>query len=128
VTQSRTCEYCGGYIPSDRPISRFCSDKCRGESWRKANGWDHTKYVVIRRLRRRHWLDRYKIAKGCAECGYNEAPEALHFDHIDPSNKRNIVSGMYGYKLKTLMEEVRKCRVLCANCHAIHSTRQQRNG
>jgi len=35
------------------------------------------------------------------------------------------VSAMYGMKLKTIFLEIRKCRVMCANCHAHHSKNQQ---
>lgn len=121
------CDHCSEEIPLERPRSKFCSDKCCRDSWRKRKGWNHSDYVVRKRLRRRHWLDRYKTGKGCEHCGYDKHPEALHFDHLDPSKKRHIVSGMYGYSLKVLMDEVRKCRVLCANCHAVHSVKQQRD-
>lgn len=69
--------------------------------------------------RRRHWLNRYKLIKGCGRCGYNENGAALHFDHIDPSKKVDQVSRMLKGNRRNLIEEVRKCRILCANCHAV---------
>ena len=36
--------------------------------------------------RRREILDRYKIAKGCIDCGYNENHYALQWDHRDPAD------------------------------------------
>jgi hypothetical protein len=64
-----------------------------------------------------------KMALGCEICGYNEHPAALQFDHIDPSKKEfNIgeaVSNTHGWP--RIQAEIEKCRVLCANCHSIHS-------
>ena len=64
-----------------------------------------------------------KIAKGCEICGYNEHPAALQFDHIDPTQKEfnvgEAVSNSYGWS--RIEAEIAKCRVLCANCHAIHT-------
>jgi hypothetical protein len=76
---------------------------------------------------RRNKIDKIKLKAGCAICGYNKNPAALSFDHIDPSNKyRNksgkrvqvsdmIKSGRYAWT--TIAEEIRKCRILCMNCH-----------
>lgn len=74
---------------------------------------------TVRMKRRRHWLTKYKLHKGCERCGYNAHGCALHFDHIDPSKKKKQVSTMIKSTLKNLIQEVRKCRVLCANCHAV---------
>jgi len=71
-------------------------------------------------------LDKMKLARGCEKCGYNEHPAALEWDHTDPTNKyttaggkKEHVSDMVGrYSLNTILEEIKKCRVLCANCHA----------
>jgi hypothetical protein len=30
------------------------------------------------------------------------------------------------YSLATILAEIAKCRILCANCHAIHTHRNQR--
>ena len=67
-------------------------------------------------------VDKIKIDSGCCECGYNKHPSALDFDHIDPSKKLFDISKKIVFsKLSALMEEIKKCRVLCANCHRIHS-------
>ena len=80
--------------------------------------------------------DSIKSASGCALCGWNVHPSALHFDHLDPSSKyRNrkgkpvhIADMVKGnrYALSTILVEIAKCRVLCANCHAIHTHTVQR--
>ena len=63
------------------------------------------------------FLQQYKMEKGCNICGYNEIPQALEFDHIDRSKKKFGMNKAYKYKWSTIMEEIEKCVVLCANCH-----------
>jgi len=80
--------------------------------------------------RRQHWVTKYKKAKGCEKCGYNTHPRALCFDHIDTTNKNSMTkNGKYAggggmwrlyakkYPVKIPVDEMRKCRVLCMNCH-----------
>lgn len=96
------------------------------EDWRDPDKFKAAKQrgkeeaAKLRRIRRR-WLDIYKMRKGCATCGYAKHPAALQFDHLDPTTKVRDVSNMIRNKLKDLIKEVRKCRVLCANCHMIHT-------
>ena len=65
----------------------------------------------------------YKVEKGCEICGYNEHPAALHFDHIDPDIKQEAVARMISKKrpAELVWQEIKKCRVLCANCHMVHT-------
>jgi predicted nucleic-acid-binding Zn-ribbon protein len=90
--------------------------------------------------RRYYWLRKYKQAKGCENCGYNEHFIALDFAHIDPITKseETITTGKAGgmtrlirkiYKdkrkreeaLTNLIKEVRKCKILCKNCHQVET-------
>ena len=66
---------------------------------------------------------RYKLMKGCVVCGYKEHHVALHYNHIDPSTKVRNVSR--AASIKTVKEEIRKCEVLCANCHAVKSLEEK---
>lgn len=69
-----------------------------------------------------YWLSKYKCAKGCELCGYNTHGVALDFDHIDPKEKKfNASSRFMNKSLKSVFAEIRKCRILCANCHRVHS-------
>jgi len=77
-----------------------------------------------KRLRRKYWVNLYKTSKGCAVCGYNASPYALDFDHVDGVDKLGNPSRMFLYTLKKLMGEIKKCRVLCRNCHGIHTAHE----
>jgi transposase len=55
----------------------------------------------------------------CRICGYSGSPRALHFHHLDPADKRLEINARgQGLSLSTLRAEVRKCVLLCSNCHA----------
>lgn len=61
----------------------------------------------------------YVMGDKCVICGYNTCRQALDFHHIDPS-KKDFTFGRL--RVKTLAwhiieAELRKCVVLCANCH-----------
>ena len=72
----------------------------------------------FKRYRLRAFTDRVKTLFGCRICGYNKNPVALHFHHIDPAEKTSDVSKLIRKSWVKLKEEIRKCEVLCANCHA----------
>jgi len=79
--------------------------------------------------RRKYWIDKLKTVQGCAECGYNAHPAALDFDHINPDDKEFLIPRYLARSsLTRLFKEIRKCRILCANCHRVHSRTQWNSG
>lgn len=64
-----------------------------------------------------------KIQRGCADCGYNAHGVALQFDHMDEFDKKATVSNLIrsDYGWDTILAEIAKCEVVCANCHAIRT-------
>lgn len=86
-------------------------------------------------------IDNYKVSNGCSDCGYADAPSALHFDHRDPATKYRTAmgravhpadmikagrDGMPRYSWATICGEIAKCDVRCANCHAVRTASQRR--
>jgi len=81
-------------------------------------------------------VDDIKTITGCASCGFDSDSVALDFDHIDPAIKYRTRDGKLvhladmvkggRYSARTVFAEIAKCRVLCRNCHAIHTHRVQR--
>lgn len=67
---------------------------------------------------RKHLFD-YLSQSECKVCGEND-PVVLQFDHRDPSEKEFGLADAIGRKiaLKRIDEEIAKCDILCANCHA----------
>jgi hypothetical protein len=61
----------------------------------------------------------------CSMCGYNNCNQALEFHHIDPEAKEADI-GTMGIisKWETIVDELKKCVLVCSNCHAeIHCGR-----
>lgn len=55
----------------------------------------------------------------CSACGYDRYVGALQFHHLDPEQKRFSMS-VRGVtrSIEAMREEMRKCVLLCSNCHA----------
>lgn len=68
------------------------------------------------RLYNRRLMNRYKSYCGCKICNENE-PCALDFHHLDPSQKEFTPAILVSHPTRVLKSEIRKCIVLCANCH-----------
>jgi hypothetical protein len=64
----------------------------------------------------RRWLDAYKVAHGCIDCGYKKHHAALHFDHVRGEKKLNVC---FAKSITQAKAEIEKCEVRCANCHAV---------
>ena len=109
----------------------------------------HKDKVIKIKRRRIFWLRKIKTSKGCERCGYNESPLALDFAHINPTEKHTNLSTKSAagqgtrfagmdvlYKrictvdmvkntkyIKELFDEIRKCKILCKNCHVIETAK-----
>jgi len=83
-----------------------------------------TKCYSCAHTKKRHNL-KYKLivenGGKCFNCGYKKCLGALQFHHKNPKEKEFSISGNHTLKHKTLYEEVKKCIILCANCHSEES-------
>jgi hypothetical protein len=66
-----------------------------------------------------NWFRRYKSTLHCADCGISH-PAVLQFHHRSKAEKKMAVSALVSRasSLKQITSEIKKCDVLCANCHA----------
>ena len=70
----------------------------------------------------KHW--RYKAGQRamhafgykCGICEYKKCGRALSFHHLDPDSKETKLTGKC-LSWNRLVKELRKCVLLCANCH-----------
>ena len=83
-----------------------------------------------RRARRRARIKsiQYLASKGCCDCGERD-PRVLEYDHRDPEQKEyniaKLLADGLSWASEKLRTEIRKCRVICANCHRKHTIDQQ---
>ncbi len=74
---------------------------------------------------RQQALAEYKLERGCAICGYKGHPDALEFDHLPGTEKKDNVGSMR-VSWAAVMKEVAKCQILCGNCHRIETANRRR--
>ena len=90
--------------------------------------------------RKNRWRVRYDILNKvksvpCADCGGTFPPICMDFDHRNPVDKirlnnrqlssRGMSSVLKHSSLETLMSEIAKCDIVCANCHRLRTAVQQ---
>jgi hypothetical protein len=109
-----------------QPYCRPCKRTIDNEHYKKypRRNYERNKANT---LRNRMWLYSFLKTKQCEWKGCVVSdPDMLVLDHINPSERRHHVSSMVHapFGLKTIQDEVAKCRVLCANHHQKHTIQQ----
>ncbi len=79
--------------------------------------------VAKRRQRNREFIWEYLSDKACMDCGETDIV-ILEFDH--QRNKEYNISEMSGKtsSLAKILEEMKKCEIVCANCHRRRTAKQ----
>lgn len=77
-----------------------------------------SKNVIEWRKRTKHRIV-LALGKKCYICGYEKCQAALEAHHTDPSTKEFSFGGMRASPVAwaRIVEELKKCVLLCANCH-----------
>ncbi len=78
--------------------------------------------VNRKRTRNQQWLINHLHGRRCADCGADDI-RVLSFDHTDPADKHANIADLVsrGAKLEHIEAEVKKCVVVCHNCHMLRT-------
>ena len=92
---------------------------------------EHPDYV--KRHKNLHYEKRKKILHElkdahCVDCSVRYPPYIMQFDHVPDRGEKKFCVGasFYAYSLEVMLEEIAKCDLVCANCHA-ERTHQRKN-
>jgi len=93
---------------------KFCSNKCKGKNGN--NRYQNYAAQQTRGLQRK--VAAIKIKGGrCQICGYNKNLAALCFHHKRDKSIRLDSRSFANNSAKAVMAELKKCDLLCTNCH-----------
>jgi hypothetical protein len=106
----KTCKIHGDTNYVLRADGRYRCKKCASDA------------VIKKRKKIKLKSVEYKGGK-CEICGYNKCVEALHFHHLNPSEKHFGLSNKgLTRSWDKIKPEIDKCMLVCSNCHSeIHS-------
>lgn len=111
----RKCEICDQQFEiMDNGWTRKYCYQCAPHEDSNCN---HSQAVTIKRRAIKQML--IKLAGGkCSRCGYDKCMRALEFHHKNPEEKDFGISKCLTKSISFLKEEIKKCDLLCSNCHA----------
>jgi hypothetical protein len=66
------------------------------------------------------WLDSLKDAP-CTDCGKKYPAICMDWDHVKPGKVKNIAAFKGSTSRATILAEIEKCELVCANCHRIRT-------
>ncbi len=72
--------------------------------------------------------ERFGKCEICKRPVLERETHGFDFDHIDPNEKHREISKLLGCSWEnSILPEIDKCRLLCANCHRIHTQEQRQS-
>ena len=131
---------CVSGLGSERTMrreSRKCQNLCCKchveETIRRQKENQKVPYIMTELHRqKKEYVDNLKKECGCSECKLKtDLLRFLEMDHLIRKLKRANISQMVlspEFSLEDVIEECKKCRVLCRHCHKIHTDEQRKNG
>lgn len=86
-----------------------CMIICANCHWKIHNKFEYLNYPK--------WFIQYKLSLKCDQCSFKDA---LEFHHIDRAKKIDKISEMITkYTKEIVLNEIKKCKVLCRCCHRV---------
>jgi hypothetical protein len=105
---------------------QFWCKACRKEY--DAQYWRRTRerrrgQVKSRRHALTAWSRALKEGLPCADCGRVYHHAAMQWDHAHGGDKLDDISNLVrrGFGRKAIADEISKCQLVCANCHAVRT-------
>jgi len=72
-------------------------------------------------------MDSLKEGHPCADCGETFPPYVMHWDHLPGHTKVGAIGSMVGsWAREAILDELKKCELVCANCHVMRTVARAR--
>ena len=134
INSMKTCSSCGESKNLDafnkkggerrQPYCKPCDNKKSRERYSK-NRESHSKIVYARNKKERKELHllvtEIKEATPCSDCGKSFPGYVMDFDHIKGEKIANVSVLVNQCARQKLIKEIKKCEVVCSNCHRIRT-------
>jgi hypothetical protein len=130
----KLCGRCGRTLP----LSEFHRFGEGHQPWCKACKKEYAAAHYVRNRERRvayhrrqrqeaaAWYLSLKAGRPCTDCGGVFHPAAMQWDHPPDVEKVADVARLYGGSRARVLEEIAKCELVCANCHAVRTYERRR--
>jgi len=115
----KTCIICSNTLQGQQ--QKFCSNKCKQKGhYDRVKEQTNTYHSQTTRALKRKLKLIEMMGGGCTNCGYATNISALHFHHIKASEKSFKLGAriLSNRSWEAILEEAKKCILLCANCHS----------
>jgi transposase len=104
-------------------VTMHCARHGETDFWLTGRGYYRCKRcrsdAVVARRRKVKTILVGEAGGACCICGYDRNMRALHFHHVEPSQKRHEMNARgVAIALEKLRVEAQKCVLVCSNCHA----------
>lgn len=123
----KRCSGCGARKPLDdfnrrraapdgrQSYCRSCNAQWHADNRARHNRMIHARLDRVRLDRAQRLLD-YLREHPCVDCGEGD-PVVLEFDHLRDKIKEVTALAQAGNSWQSVLDEIAKCEVVCANCH-----------
>lgn len=111
------CKRCGGKHRAKRAVCFRCRryyERHRADYLRRAREGKARALATVAALKR----------APCTDCGKRFHFTAMDFDHVGKDKLSNISKLVHNGSLTRARAEMRKCELVCANCHRVRTWRR----
>lgn len=112
--ETKICTKCKKELPVE---DFYWRNKQQGKR-RSECKYCHNNYVKMKYQERQNQIEQLKSKLNCAKCG-DKRGYVLDLHHLNPEEKDVAISRMISNRTseQAIQKEIKKCIVLCANCH-----------
>jgi len=92
------------------------------KNWRKNNKQqNYNNHNKLKKSKKTRVVE--LMGNKCKDCKKSYPLECYDFHHVNPKDKDNTVSWLLHCSWARIIKEVKKCVLLCANCHRIRHSK-----
>jgi hypothetical protein len=103
----------------------------RLKKWRQDYNFGNRNAHAIRSAKKRQEIkdivDEIKSKARCADCMGIYPSVAMDFDHVRGKNEGIASMVSSAYNLELILEEIKLCEIVCANCHRVRTAKRKQN-
>lgn len=94
--------------------------------WYKKNKKLQMSRTVERRKRIRKSINNLKSRKPCKDCKKYYPAVCMDFDHVKGKKLFTISTHYANVSIRDLKNEIKKCELVCSNCHRIRTHKKRK--